>query len=294
MFNGSFLPNWLLSRPDLPANYKLVYARLAQFAGKDGRAYPSHKTLGDEVGLGFEAIRKILRGLVDLNLLEAVQNHREDGSNSTNSYYFLEHPWMATDAIFDPTPGMGVKEGGDDDTGGGGYDDTTQEEIQIKENQGREEEAKPPPPGGKKEEGKVFKDPSFGMMARVEGEVSKLIDLYHEVLPTLPRVIDVPKKLRAVFSSAWKLRGEKWRGVFERAKTSDFLNGRNETGWVATLSWIVFDENTAKILNGHYDNRVKGKRFNNDNDGLTDSQMAEAKVFEEYKAKQRRQLSGTN
>ncbi len=37
---GSMLGNWLGCRKEISSGAKLVYARLAQFAGKDGNCFP--------------------------------------------------------------------------------------------------------------------------------------------------------------------------------------------------------------------------------------------------------------
>jgi hypothetical protein len=45
------VPNWLLRRRDVGAPAKLLYGRLAQYAGKNGQAYPSLSTLATEIGI---------------------------------------------------------------------------------------------------------------------------------------------------------------------------------------------------------------------------------------------------
>lgn len=48
--------------------------------------------------------------------------------------------------------------------------------------------------------------------------------------------------------------------MVEKAVASDFLNGRNNRGWIATLDWLLRPNNFPKVLEGNYDN----KNFNND------------------------------
>ena len=91
MWQGSFIPNWMLRRTEMSHGAKLVYGRLAQYAGKKGKAFPFVRTLAHEVGIEARQTRKYLGELVDLKLLE-VEYHREDGKAS--SYWFLGHPWM--------------------------------------------------------------------------------------------------------------------------------------------------------------------------------------------------------
>jgi hypothetical protein len=50
MFNGIWVPESLLKCPDLSASAKLLYGRLARFAGENGRCFPSVETLATELG----------------------------------------------------------------------------------------------------------------------------------------------------------------------------------------------------------------------------------------------------
>ena len=43
--------------------------------------------------------------------------------------------------------------------------------------------------------------------------------------------------------------------VIEKSANSDFLNGENGKGWIATIDWVIKPTNFAKILDGNYDNR---------------------------------------
>lgn len=42
--------------------------------------------------------------------------------------------------------------------------------------------------------------------------------------------------------------------VFENAAKSDFLNGKNERGFIASFDWLVAPNNFIKVLEGNYDN----------------------------------------
>ena len=58
LFIGAMIPSAVLRNPDLSPSAKLVFARLAQFAGRQGKAWPSDQTLGREVGLGDRQARR--------------------------------------------------------------------------------------------------------------------------------------------------------------------------------------------------------------------------------------------
>ncbi len=90
LFVGSFIPNWLLRRSEISPGAKLCYARLAQFAGKDGDCFPSQGTLASKIGAGERQIRRYITELEEQGLIDSVQI----GLNQPNQYRFLWHPWM--------------------------------------------------------------------------------------------------------------------------------------------------------------------------------------------------------
>ncbi|MFW5721644.1 MAG: hypothetical protein ACOCWW_04605, partial [Bacteroidota bacterium] len=83
----------------------------------------------------------------------------------------------------------------------------------------------------------------------------KIIDLYHNILPELPKVQDWSPTSRKRLQALWNEFSERksidwWRSFFEDyIKTSDFLMGR-KVEFKANLAWIVKRENFSKILNG--------------------------------------------
>lgn len=88
--HGAKTPNWLLRRSDVSANAKHVYARLAQFAGKNGSAYPRVKTLAAEIGISTRVATNCLRELREKRLL-TVDSGAVEGK--ANRYFFVEHEW---------------------------------------------------------------------------------------------------------------------------------------------------------------------------------------------------------
>ena len=51
--------------------------------------------------------------------------------------------------------------------------------------------------------------------------------------------------------------------VISKAAASDFLNGKNQRGWVASFDWIMMPTNFPKVLEGNYDNRTNYNGTNN-------------------------------
>lgn len=90
MFVGAMTPNWLLCRKEVSHAAKLCYARLSQYAGKNGHCFPKQSTLAEELGVSERQLRDYIRELISLDLLESTQH----GIGASNSYLFLDHPWI--------------------------------------------------------------------------------------------------------------------------------------------------------------------------------------------------------
>lgn len=84
------IPNWLLCRHEVSQGGKLAYARLAQYAGKDGECFPKQETLAAELGVSGRTANDYIRELVQHKLIEKVRI----GLCKANRYFFLDHPWI--------------------------------------------------------------------------------------------------------------------------------------------------------------------------------------------------------
>lgn len=90
LFVGSFVPNWLLQRSEVSAGAKLAYARIAQYAGRDGDAHPKLTTLAEELGVSGRMVQNYIAELERYDLIET----ERPGLQQPNRYYFLRHAWM--------------------------------------------------------------------------------------------------------------------------------------------------------------------------------------------------------
>jgi hypothetical protein len=90
LFVGAFIPNWLLERPEISANAKLVFARLCQYAGQNGEVYPAQGTLCKDIGVSKRTLQRAIEELVSFKLIEA----KRTGLGQSNAYYFVAHPWL--------------------------------------------------------------------------------------------------------------------------------------------------------------------------------------------------------
>ena len=118
MFNGCFIPNAVLRCPELSARAKLVFGRLCQYAGENGEAFPSYRSLAREVGVERRCAMKAVRELEEFRLIKSVSRWRNDGAPASNVYIFLWHE-IFQQAVAGPTPGV------HNDTRGGVHGDTT-------------------------------------------------------------------------------------------------------------------------------------------------------------------------
>lgn len=97
-----------------------------------------------------------------------------------------------------------------------------------------------------------------GARARAHARESpeELVDLYHRLCPSLPRVRQLTdarrKRLRDLPTRLGDVSVEQF---FARVEASDFLTGRTERGWRADIDWILKPEHVVRILEGTYDNR---------------------------------------
>lgn len=89
----------------------------------------------------------------------------------------------------------------------------------------------------------------------------EILDSYHEILPTLPRVAKLTETRKGYIKRLW-LEDElpaikNWNNFFEYVGRSDFLMGKSMPGgdrrpFKASLEWITKPANYIKILEGNY------------------------------------------
>ena len=101
IFKGSFIPNAVLKCRELSSTAKLVFARLCQYGGEHGQAYPSYNTLAGEVGVERRQAIRAVNELEAFGLLRRNGRLRCDGGLSSNAYVFLWHSIFSED---DPVP----------------------------------------------------------------------------------------------------------------------------------------------------------------------------------------------
>ena len=102
-------------------------------------------------------------------------------------------------------------------------------------------------------------DPSVGK--RAPCPVRRIVDLYHESLPKLPKVEKITEARAGNIRARWREdlpTLDAWKNYFEDVSRSKFLTGQTDAGpgksrpFVADLEWITKAGNFAKIAEGRY------------------------------------------
>lgn len=117
------------------------------------------------------------------------------------------------------------------------------------------------PPDAPTVESELAKKPAE--LQKLNGNVpyQKIVDLYHEALPMLPKVWKLTEARKAALRARW--RGgdmdtiEDWATYFRIVAKSKFLTGRVEPPpgrkrFEATLEWLIKDGNFTKIMEHKY------------------------------------------
>lgn len=97
-----------------------------------------------------------------------------------------------------------------------------------------------------------------------EGEapsIQQVVDLYHSLCKSFPKVrtvTDARKKAIKARLNTYSI--DDFKTVFTNAENSAFLKGSNKRNWTATFDWLIKDGNMAKVLEGNYADKPKGKK----------------------------------
>lgn len=93
---------------------------------------------------------------------------------------------------------------------------------------------------------------------RFNTDYQKIVDLYHEHCPSLPKVVKLTEARKKSIRARLKTYTENDLAIaFDKAEESDFLKKGSGTWNGASFDWILNERNIVKILEGNYDNRSR-------------------------------------
>lgn len=107
--------------------------------------------------------------------------------------------------------------------------------------------------------------PTFVATATQKVDYSKLLEFFNQTISESGSVIKEIRQLTerrklAIQARARENGKESLMEVIKQAAKSDFLNGRNDRGWVADFDWLMRPNNFVKVLEGNYNNNSNDRR----------------------------------
>jgi len=111
----------------------------------------------------------------------------------------------------------------------------------------------------KKKEDSGLPAPSSGKPVELPCPHQKIIDLYHEKLPTLRKVKAWSGARENMLRARWRENPERqdlgwWDKYFGKVSCSKFLTGKTDKPFYADLEWLVRPNNLPKVMEGKYSN----------------------------------------
>ena len=85
-----------------------------------------------------------------------------------------------------------------------------------------------------------------------------IVQLYHELCPSYPKLEGITNKRRETIESRLKQYGGdigKFKRLFENAEGSSYLKGINTRQWSASFDWLISENNAVKVLEGLYSDK---------------------------------------
>ena len=212
---------------------KLVLIKLADNANDLGECWPSHQHVADQCEISRTSVRNHIRALEKMGLL--IVEHRKGPKGSTSNIYHL-----VLNGCQQVTRGVSA-----DDTGGIAGDDTGISHSFESVN-----------------EPKTSLSPEGDDVRSINKcQQQDVIELWHKILPELPRVRVWNDARQKALRARWKekdLEGnsgdtiEYWKDLFEYIRKCPWLMGKNPRDWKPTLDWVLKPANYAKIIEGNY------------------------------------------
>lgn len=110
-------------------------------------------------------------------------------------------------------------------------------------------------------------------------EVRQVIDNWNDLriygIKPISKISSSSKRYKSLTARIREYGIEDVLKAIDKIRVSDFLQGKNNNGWMITFDWFVLPNNFPKVLEGNYDNK---KPDNNNQDdplaGLGDSEWA--------------------
>ena len=97
--------------------------------------------------------------------------------------------------------------------------------------------------------------------------VRRIVNKWNELstygIKSVDRITTSSKRYGMLIARIKEYGEDKVISAIEYIKTSEFLQGKSEGGWVITFDWFVKPNNFHKVLEQNYDNRTGNSRYQN-------------------------------
>ena len=87
----AMVPRWIIQHKELTSGAVRVYCCLADMAGRDRPAWPSHRTLAAKTNMSVSSVRRHLDELQKAGALHVKQRYRPEGEGQTSNLYTVVH-----------------------------------------------------------------------------------------------------------------------------------------------------------------------------------------------------------
>lgn len=89
---------------DLADKETIVYMYLCSCSNKDNECYPSIRQIAEACGIGQTSVKAAIKGLIDKNLINKINQFREDGGKRNNFYKIVTEDAESTENNIEPRP----------------------------------------------------------------------------------------------------------------------------------------------------------------------------------------------
>lgn len=247
----------------------LVMLKLADFANDaGGNIYPSVATIAKYARSTERQVQRIMHSLVVDNWIEVVA-HANGGRGRAREYR------LRIDRLDVPEKGdmdVTVSPNGKDDTDVTLFDLKGDASVALSTKRVTSRVEKGDmgvTPSVKNQKIKHIRRQPEGVATGAGPEkpscpAEKIVEIYHEVLPELPKVKMLTEERRKHLRARWREEPKHqsldwWRKYFQAVRASDFLMGKTDRPFVPDFGWLVKSGNFVKVIEGRYANRQGGR-----------------------------------
>ena len=102
----AMIPRWIIRNEELTAGAVRIYACLADMAGRDRPAWPSHRSLAHNCNMSVSSVRRHIQDLINAGAIQVLQRYKKDGAGQISNLYTILVIPNVNKAVEDKTVGV--------------------------------------------------------------------------------------------------------------------------------------------------------------------------------------------